>query len=362
MISFEIIIIFGVLVLFFGLPIMVKSINYPASFHFSPLAQKSLPIEIREYFRLKKEELGGRGFYLVETFQVPEIENTNYSQVYNHGQGHIATLSVIIHSEKDQRQYYTEFLTQFEAGPTLITKSSSSFDMFYQPAGIFSVNYYKLKGTQSLYERHQALLSRFDQDALKYRSIPDNNLLPFLEGIQQQILEYQQARGVLKLDETTHKLRASYRLVLSILSHFLSLIDIDTTPRMKIGAFIFGFLTLVAAEFLSSVWIGGSEEQSLMLRFILGALFITGGGLTGSLFLRKSVPWSALSGMIPTGYIILTRPDFFLIVFDVFMLYILGGWFGNRLKIFRNMEGEIENLLIPGSALAIVLFIFLVSG
>lgn len=339
----------------------IKSINYPTTISFKKVNRDELIPDIDQYLKRNEEQLSSLGFQPGSIVTIPDIDNSNYSQMFCDHMGTIATASLICQPEGPGKRGYLEFLTGFCNGVSLVTKSSVGPDMFYMPSNIVSINYYRVLDVETLLKRHNRIKTNLENKGHKVLQQRDQDITRIQQNIQQTILEHQIEKGVLKYDHNTNRLKGTYRLGISLISHFFSPLGVDISVWSKLFAILFGLLTLgVTRLIMISVPIP-VDSQHYLYSLPFGLIFLIFGLLTGFSFIRKSIPWSILSALLSVIYLSQVE-TVFLNSLDLFLLYVSSAFFGSRLRVFRVMEGSYENLLFPGATVFVLFFIFLLGA
>lgn len=359
MLTLEIGLLLAVLILFFGIPIAIRQIDYPATVELRREKLESMPAELRQRLNDEEAELQRLGFSPGECFAVPEITNPNFSRVFHGRGGDMAIVSLITHPEQRVSQFYREFLTVFDSGLHLITKSSASFDMFAPPPGFLIQSYYRRKNSLVLFQRHESVRITLVARGERPRSLPPSGAVTYYETLQNNLLAYQVDRGVLRSNESGDKLKATYRMVMSILGHALSPADPDIRWQVKamtlgIGGLAMVMLTAASGGFTQSTAPGGIPTPIMVVSLAIGC-----GLLVGRMFRRKAVLWSAISATLPAFYVALTNPLSFPVMLDFLFLFCCSGWLGSRLHYYREMEREIHNLIPPLVVVTLVVMMIL---
>jgi len=360
--GFEIILILGVLVIFFGLPLIVRSIDYPGSIEFRSVEPDELGPAQTEYLEKRETELRQAGFTGGPIFTIQGFENTNISEMFTDEQGNIATTSLISRSDGTDHKGYLEFMTAYEADRFLITKSSASFEMFYDPPGITTVNYFRILGVRPLLQRHMQLRQSFNSPEYAVRYVKLEQVKELQQSVQARTIIYQEERGILRHEAASGRLKGTYRLGLAILSHALSLSAVDSGWRVKTVPFLTGMACVLAISSLTSFGSSNLASNHFLHVLILAALFLGCGGITGIFFIRKALAWTLLSALIPTTFLAMLQTTLPLQVCDLFLLYVSAGFLGSRLRTFGDMEGTYENLIYPGAIVFVLFFIYLLGS
>lgn len=361
MFSFELLFLLGVVFLFFGLPAIVRSMEYPSRVKMFELSRNKVPELQLKLLDKEEDDIRKLDFQSSIYFTIPKISSKNFSQFFIDLDNNIATVGILTNIDGKETQYYREIITSYDGGSAIITKSSASLDAFYSPKYIMTTSFFKLKDFQLLFYKHKQLRKNLEKTnpSLKAITIPQGELLKFQETMQQDILDYQLQRGILRKTKDGKSLKGTWRMMLSILSHVLSLSDFGIKSSTKVLAIGYSFLSLLIAGILLPYELHSLAISAIILKVTYGSVFILFGFLTGILFDRKPFPWLFLGALIPSFYILQSEQTIRTLLIDFILLYLSAGWTGYRIKTFNETIGGKDNLIYPIGMLVITLFLML---
>lgn len=364
MISLEILVLFIVVGSAFGIPLLVRSMVYPRRLLFEKASGENFTKTPLGMDFLKNETaVTSKGFSGGDILTVPSIPHPNFTRVFIHPEGTVMLLSVMAHSENEERRYFRECYTVFGDGSSVSTRSVYSFDTFTPPADMAVFSYFHLERVETLLDLHRgmvAVMAGPEVDVHRYTSV-DAAVRDYQKS-QNRILDYQVELGVLREEEDGDTLRAGYRIIPSIIRQNLRLFDRDISPRDRFRGIIIGFLVLTALAVLNS----GPESvlrftdrfERLFLGFFLGSAAL----MIGIPFRRNAIAWALFALSTPLLYLVFVWPPLRLHIFDFVLVIIGAGWLGSRTNYFRDMEGGWRNLVNPLICVLVAFMIILISG
>ncbi|MBN2385030.1 hypothetical protein JXQ70_19320 [bacterium] len=365
MFGFEIIIILVVLLLFFGLPVVIRAVDYPVALRFQQSRREDLSTDKAAYFQKQESVLTQSGFHRGPAFSIQDMGVINHSEIYADSQGNIATLALLTDQTETVHKSYLEFMTAYEPGPFLVTKSSAGLEMFYDPPGIITVSYYRITDIPSLLKYHERHRRDIEQKGHKARLIPTDQLLHIQEEIQSRLLKYQEERGILRYNEANGRLKGTMRLGLSLISHQLSLTPFGLPLSAKLVSFICGLACIILINLWSAMHIAPASTNGFFDLVVYALVFLGCGLIHGLFFRRKIVAWAVFIGLIPALFLVLTDANGAGLSknsADYFMIYVASAFLGSRLRTFREMEGGVENLLYPGLIVCVIMIMFCIGN
>jgi len=365
MFTIEIFFILIVLFLFFGLPFLIKGVDYPAELEFERVSRKKLPSWAADFFEKQKIEHQKINFRPGPFFTVKTINYDNISQFFiNDDQTIIGTTSILKQPDSELVKEYAEYASTFDEGNLLVTRSVTSFDMFYAPPDYTIITYPGFRYPLPLVQRHRHLRQKLADKSLHIARIDmnDDQLLTFQQTIQQKILNHQLNRRLLRKDDESQRLKGTFRLASSIISHVLNPINIDFSLSRLIGVIGWALVNCIFSISIIPSYFPIVETSSLVLNSLYASVFCLTGFLTGILFLRKFFPWTLVTGSLILLILLTFLPELEHLGPDLFILYIVSSWLGQTQKTYKMKIQGVYTFLYPTAALLLLLFMTIVYG
>lgn len=364
MFSIEILFILIVLFLFFGLPFLIKSVDYPSELEFELLSPRKIPTWAQEFVAEQNVKHRAEGFHSGPCFTVKNIDYDNVNQFFFHDENILGTTSILKQPDADEVKEYGEYATPFTEENLLVTRSVSSFDMFYSPPGYHILTYPGFHYPQPLLTQHRALQQKLQNKGLRVaplNTVPDK-LLKFQQSIQQNILQYQLERKLLRKDNDTSRLRGTFRLAFSILSQSLNPLDIAIGSTVLFTTTVFSLLNVFLSIKVIPALFPFSEVSSYLINGLYSSIFTISGILTGLFFLRKVFPWALASSSLIVLFVLHFQPALEPLGADLFIISLLSCWLGQTIRTYTMKIQGFQTFLYPLSSLLIVLFLSILYG